>query len=166
MCFVFREKNRLAFSKRSCPVFHRGLLCHFDGGFPAFWNGETDAESRPLIRFALHVDKTLMVGNNTVNHGKTEAGSLALLFGREKRLKDTALDRRVHTDTRILHGDAGILFRAGVLKDPAQRGAGDPSRYQLERSAARHRVPSVEAQVQYGLMQQVGVGDDRRQRRI
>src|SRR5438445_8610790 len=154
-------------AKRIVSPFPKGLVPSFTGGcsFTSMAVSLLFGTGRQMRKVALHVDKALVVGNNTVNHGKTQAGSLALLFGREKRLKDTALDRRVHTDTRILHGDAGILFRSGVLRDPAQHGAGDPSRYHLERPAARHRVPSVEAHVQYGLMQQVGVAADRRRRR-
>ena len=94
-----------------------------------------------MFRLAFDVNKTVMVFNNTVNHGEAQPGSLAGFFRGEKRLKNTALDAVVHSHAGVGNFDTDVsccLSRA-ILYFATLNNLS--SEFKL--AAVRHRVASI-----------------------
>src|SRR5690242_20020730 len=98
----------------------------------------------------LDPDRSLMVLNNTIRDGKTQAGPLAYFFRRKKGVKDALLQTLRDARAAVTKRQMDHAFRYV---------AGD--RQQLARGIG-HRVTGVGEQVNKDLLQLNGITNDHR----
>src|SRR5689334_22928717 len=105
-----------------------------------FGDREIDLEGGPLPGLAVEPDRSRALADDAEHGGKSEPGSLSRFLGREERLEDARLRRRIHAAAGVGYGEEHVRPgpSAGVL--------GDKSLLQLHGSdldgqlaAARHR---------------------------
>ena len=58
--------------------------------------GQVDFESCPLIRLAVYIDKTIVLPDDAINHGKPETCALADFLGGEKGFEQVVQNFLVH----------------------------------------------------------------------
>ena len=72
---------------------------------------QKDLEYRAMTRLTVHIDETVVLLDNAVHGGQTQAGSLACFLGGKKRLKDMFKSFPIHTDARIPEVQLNIFPR-------------------------------------------------------
>ena len=122
---------------------------------------QVDLEGRAPARFAVDVNRALVVQDDAVGHGEAQAGAATDFLGREEGLEDPLADLGRHAVPGI--GDAeddvaaGLDFETRVpIRFAEHRGAG----LQEQRAAFRHRVPRIEAEIEQHLLQFARIGAD------
>ena len=112
-----------------------------------------------MVRFAVRPDVATTLFDDPVDRGEAKAGALARRFGREERLEQTRLSRRVHSNAGVAHRQQDVWPRprrnvaVGVASVQFDVGGFDG-----DHAAPRHRVACVHHQVQDNLFQLAGVG--------
>jgi hypothetical protein len=130
----------------------------------AFVPGQVYPEGRALVRFAVNVDETVVLLDDAVNRGQSQAGAFARLLGGEKRLEKFIQSFPVHaaafvaySQQNIVSGDESCMVGAiGFIEGGAPRFDGDLSH-------ARNGVPGVDSQVRQSLVNMGGIHLDRTQ---
>jgi len=75
--------------------------------------GEHNFEFRPPPEVAFHMNRAAVRGHDPMNHGQTEAGSLADALCREERGKNLFLDLLLHTNSCVFDDQGHTLFPRG-----------------------------------------------------
>src|SRR5262245_2683801 len=89
--------------------------------------------------------------NKAIDHAEAKAGSFANLLGREEGFKNSLPHVRGHANAGVPDGQLDI--RAGQTSGNCAFGEDDVSGLNLEETAVRHRVASIESQVEEGRLQ-------------
>src|SRR6266536_5803252 len=93
---ILNEQDRLLSTGRSGEH-----LTDLRGREGLLHSGEEDFARRAQAGLAVHPDISTTLLDDTVDSRHSQPGSLALLFGREKRLEDMSERRLVHSAARI-----------------------------------------------------------------
>src|SRR5215471_21722748 len=72
------------------------------------------SKSRPMPRFAVHIDKPVVAFDDAVNDCEAQSTAVANAFGREKRLEDSGPNPCTHSYAVITNRHAQITFCCGI----------------------------------------------------
>src|SRR5207247_2086672 len=155
------EKNR------SSAIGHWGCL---RGGFYSRLFGnhfdrsgrEVEPKRRAGHRLALDVDKAAVVFDDAIDHGKSQSGSLTLVFGGKEGLENPLPNALIYSDPGIAHFKTDVAASHGFAH-VLQGRAVDGLSFEGQSPAVGHRVAGVYAEIQERLLDVILVGHDRRQ---
>src|SRR5512140_2244454 len=76
--------------------------------------GKKNSELGPDSEFGAEFDPPALLLHSPIDAGQTQTRGLAIVVGREERLKDPSLDLRGHTTARIADDEADKISCSGL----------------------------------------------------
>ena len=115
----------------------------------------------PLVRSRFDSDSTTGLTGEAINHRKAEPGALLLRFGGEERLEHMADNIGVDANPVVRHADSYVIPRLKrfIPRRSRFKPAIFPTNFDL--AAARQGVAGIDAQVEQGVFELVGVHQGR-----
>src|SRR6202008_4654837 len=106
----------MAFDRRRSESFLVKAHYAFRHGSAGLREGQIDQKRSAMIRLAGHLDESVMVGDDSINHRKTEAGASTRLFGGKEGLENPLFDGFIYAGAGIRDANERVQFVFGFLK--------------------------------------------------
>ncbi len=124
-------------------------------------SGEVNLKCGSLAWLANACDVSMVVFDNTVNHGKAQAGAFPDFLGGEEGIKDIFQGGFIHPLTRVVNREENIFPRSQLgLAAAIIFIQNDIPRFDSERATIGHCIPCIHRKIHQDLFNLRGIGID------